>query len=157
MDEAAVVNQSGAVIPRQVEQLGRLVDELCDLGRFQSAPIVLGYASVDLEITITSAIEAAQPTIASRGHDLAVVAPLGAVIVECDAARLTQVFANLLVNAAKFTDNRGRIGVPVKRETDWVLVKVRDSGMGIVRLPTSHGQECSAGCLVRTHSSHALT
>jgi signal transduction histidine kinase len=213
MDEAAVVNQSCAVVARQVAQLGRLVDELSDLARLQSAQILLRRASVDLAATIASAVEAALPVIASRGHDLTVVAPLGATVVDGDAGRLTQVFANLLVNAAKFTDNRGRICVSVEREPDWVLVKVRDSGMGItremlprvfdpyvqvergsggaqsglglglarhlielhggtvtaysqgpgqgsefvVRLPASHGQECSAGCLARTHSYHALT
>ena len=215
MEEAAVVNQSCAVLARQVAQLGRLVDELSDLVRFQSAQILLRRPSVDLPATIASAIEAALPVIASRGHDLTVVAPVAATVVDGDAGRLTQVFANLLVNAAKFTDNRGRICVSVEREPDWVLVKVRDSGMGItremlprvfdpyvqaergcggaqgglglglalarhlielhggtvtaysegpgqgsefvVRLPAPHGQECSARCLARTHSSHALT
>jgi signal transduction histidine kinase len=64
---------------------------------------------------------------------LTVVTPPNTTIVDGDAGRLTQVFANLLVNAAKFTDNSGRICVSVEPEPDWVVVKVRDSGIGIAR------------------------
>jgi signal transduction histidine kinase len=133
MDEPPVVKQSCATLGRQVAQLARLVDDLFDLARAQSARILLNRASIDLEATITSAIEAVQPIIVARRHNLTVVMPPDATVVDGDAGRLTQVFANLLVNAAKFTDSSGRIRVSVEREPDWVLVKVRDSGIGIPR------------------------
>jgi signal transduction histidine kinase len=133
MDEPPVVKQSCATLGRQVAQLARLVDDLFDLARAQSARILLKRASIDLEATITSAIEAVQPIIVARRHNLTVVMPPDATLVDGDAGRLTQVFANLLVNAAKFTDSSGRIRVSVEREPDWVLVKVRDSGIGIPR------------------------
>jgi signal transduction histidine kinase len=133
MDEPPVVKQSCATLLRQVAQLARLVDDLFDLARAQNARIVLNRASIDLEATITSAIEAVQPIIVARRHNLTVVMPPDATVVDGDAGRLTQVFANLLVNAAKFTDSSGRIRVSVEREPDWVLVKVRDSGIGIPR------------------------
>jgi signal transduction histidine kinase len=59
--------------------------------------------------------------------------PPQAMIVEGDSGRLTQVFANLLINAAKFTHPGGHIWVEVERESAWALVKVRDSGIGISR------------------------
>jgi signal transduction histidine kinase len=133
MNEPAVVNQSCATMARQVAQLARLVDDLFDLARSQNARIPLRRASIDLEAAIASAIETAQPLIAARGHQLTVVTPPNTTIVDGDAGRLTQVFANLLVNAAKFTDNSGRICVSVEPQPDWVLVKVRDSGIGIAR------------------------
>ncbi|MDB6047105.1 MAG: luxQ 3 [Gammaproteobacteria bacterium] len=133
MDEPPVVKQSCATLGRQVAQLARLVDDLFDLARAQNARILLKRASIDLEATIASAIEAVQPIIVARRHNLTVVMPPDATVVDGDAGRLTQVFANLLVNAAKFTDSSGRIRVSVEREPDWVLVKVRDSGIGIPR------------------------
>jgi signal transduction histidine kinase len=133
MNEPAVVNQSCATLARQVAQLARLVDDLFDLARSQNARILLRRASIDLEATIASAIETAQPLIAARGHQLTLVTPPNTTMVDGDAGRLTQVFANLLVNAAKFTDNSGRICVSVEPEPAWVLVKVRDSGIGIAR------------------------
>ncbi|MDB6091906.1 MAG: luxQ 3 [Gammaproteobacteria bacterium] len=133
MDEPAIVNKSCATMARQVAQLVRLVDDLFDLARAQNAQIPLSRAAIDLEATLAAAIEAAQPMIASRGHQLTVVTPPDTTVVDGDAGRLTQVFANLLINAAKFTDDSGRICVLVERESAWVLVKVRDTGIGIAR------------------------
>jgi signal transduction histidine kinase len=133
MDEPPVVKQSCATLARQVTQLARLVDDLFDLVGVQNARILLNRTAIDLEATITAAIEAAQPLIAARRHELTVVTPPEATVVDGDAGRLTQVFANLLVNAAKFTDGSGRICVSLEREPGWALVKVRDSGIGIPR------------------------
>jgi signal transduction histidine kinase len=68
MDEPAGVNQSCATMARQVAQLMRLVDDLFDLARSQHAQILIRRAAIDLEAPIASAIEAAQPLIASRGQ-----------------------------------------------------------------------------------------
>ena len=133
MNEPAIVHQSCATLARQVAQLGRFVDDLFDLARSQNAQILLRRAAVDLEAAVATAVEAAQPIIASRGQELTVVMPAQAMIVEGDSCRLTQVFANLLVNAAKFTHPGGRIRVEVERESAWALVRVRDSGIGISR------------------------
>jgi signal transduction histidine kinase len=132
-NEPAVVGKSCATMTRQVAQLVRLVNDLLDFARSENAQFLLTRGSINLESTISSAIEEAQPIIAARGHQLTVVAPPNATIVQGDEGRLTQVFANLLINAAKFTDNSGQIAVLIEREPDWALVKVRDSGIGISR------------------------
>jgi signal transduction histidine kinase len=132
-DEPIAINKWCAMMSRQVAQLVRLVDDLLDLARFENVQLLLTRDSINLEATVASAIEAAQPIIAARGHQLTVVAPANATAVHGDKGRLTQVFANLLVNAAKFTDSKGHICVLIEREADWALVKVRDSGIGIRR------------------------
>jgi signal transduction histidine kinase len=133
MNEPPIVSQSYATLARQVGQLVRFIEDLFDLARSQNAEIPLRRASLDLETAVAAAVEAAQPMITSRGQQLTVTTPTDSTVVDGDAGRLTQVFANLLINAAKFTDKGGRIWVIVEREADWVLVKVRDSGIGIPR------------------------
>ena len=131
MDDPSIVNHACETLSRQVTQLVRLVDDLFDLARSQNAQLPLTCASFELEAAVASAVEAAQPMIESRGQCLSIVRPSAPTVLDGDAGRLTQVFANLLINASKFTDSGGRIGICVEREFDWVLVKVRDSGIGI--------------------------
>jgi signal transduction histidine kinase len=131
VEEPRLVEQSCARMARQFAQLKRLVEDLFDLARSQNAQMLLTRGNVELEAAVEAAIENAQPLIASRRHHLSVVTPSQTTVVNGDAGRLTQVFANLLVNAAKFTGEAGRICVLIEREPGWVLVKVRDSGIGI--------------------------
>jgi PAS domain S-box-containing protein len=133
LDEPQVVRQSSTMMARQLVQLVRLVDDLLDLARSQNAQIPLKRGLIDLETAVRAAVEAAQPLITSHGHHLTLALPADTMIVDGDAGRLTQVFANLLINAAKFTDDGGQIGVSIEREADWALVRVRDSGIGIRR------------------------
>ena len=67
----------------------------------------------------------------TRGHELVISAPSEAIFVHADASRLTQVFANLLNNAAKFTERGGRIELVVQRDDSHAVVSVRDNGIGI--------------------------
>jgi signal transduction histidine kinase len=131
VEEPRLVEQSCARMTRQSAQLRRLVEDLFDLARSQNAQMLLTCGKVELEAAVDAAIENAQPLIASRRHHLSVVTPPQTTVVNGDCGRLTQVFANLLVNAAKFTDEAGRISVLIEREPDWAVVKVRDSGIGI--------------------------
>jgi PAS domain S-box-containing protein len=133
MDEPQVVRQSSTMMARQLTQLVRLVDDLLDLARAQNAQIPLKLGLLDLETAVRAAVEAAQPLITSHGHQLTVSIPANTMMVDGDAGRLTQVFANLLINAAKFTHNGGQICVSIERDADWALVRVRDSGIGIRR------------------------
>src|SRR6185369_8895549 len=92
-----------ALAERQVQQLTRLVDDLMDLSRVAQGKVELHKARIDLAATITRAVEATRPVLDRRGHHLAVAFPPGPVWIEGDAARLEQVFVNLLTNAAKYT------------------------------------------------------
>jgi signal transduction histidine kinase len=133
IDEPQVVRQSSTMMGRQLAQLVRLVDDLLDLARSQNAQIALKRGVLELETAVRAAVEAAQPLITAHGHHLTLALPADTMMVDGDAGRLTQVFANLLVNAAKFTENGGRISISIERDADWALVRVRDSGIGIRR------------------------
>jgi PAS domain S-box-containing protein len=133
IDEPQVVRQSSTMMGRQLAQLVRLVDDLLDLARSQNAQIPLKRGVLEIETAVRAAVEAAQPLITAHGHHLTLALPADTMMVDGDAGRLTQVFANLLVNAAKFTENGGQIGISIERDADWALVRVRDSGMGIRR------------------------
>ena len=131
LDEPTIVSQSCALLARQFTQLARFIDDLFELARSQNAQIRLKRTAVDLRATVQAAVEAAQPIIAARGQRLTVVVPEQSTLVNGDDGRLAQVFINLLINAAKFTDQGGWIGISVGTESDWALVRVRDTGVGI--------------------------
>lgn len=125
------VRWAGDVIERQVRQLSRLVDDLLDVARINSGKINLHMDTVDLRGVIGAAIEETRPGIDGREHELTVELPPTPLLLYGDAARLTQVVANLLSNAAKFTPSPGRIWVTAQRQGEEALVEVRDSGIGI--------------------------
>ncbi|HEV8581397.1 MAG TPA: ATP-binding protein [Thermoanaerobaculia bacterium] len=130
-DNAAIVEQARAMIERQVEQMVRLVDDLLDVSRVTRNQLKLRTEPVDLAAAVRGAIEASGPLIKEMGHELEVSLPEEPVCMEADAVRLTQVFLNLLNNAAKYTPRGGRIWLTIEPEGDGVVVRVRDTGVGI--------------------------
>jgi PAS domain S-box-containing protein len=125
------VQRAREVIDRQVTQLTRLVDDLLDVSRIRGGKIRLERKPVDLASVIAFAVETARPLIEERNQQLKLDVPAEPMVVEGDAARLSQVIANLLNNAAKFTPRRGFIWVEVQRGQGEVEIAVRDSGVGI--------------------------
>jgi signal transduction histidine kinase len=119
------------VIDRQVQHLIRLVDDLLDVSRITRGKIRLQTEPVDVAVVVARAVETSRPLIDARRHELAVNLPGEPVCVQADAIRLSQVLSNLLNNAAKFTDEGGRIGLAVAREGGEVVLRVTDSGAGI--------------------------
>jgi len=119
------------VIDRQVHQMSRLVDDLLDVSRITRGKIQLQKERVELAAVVNSAVEASRPLIDKGRHEFTVTMPSQPVHVEADLTRLSQVFLNLLNNAAKYTERGGRIGLTVEREGDQVLVRVKDTGIGI--------------------------
>jgi signal transduction histidine kinase/FixJ family two-component response regulator len=119
------------VIGRQLLQLTRLVDDLLDVSRITRGHITLSLEPVDIATVVERAIETAQPLIAEHGHELTVETPDDALEVNCDLTRTTQALANLLSNAAKYTDRGGRITLQVGREGGSVAVRVSDTGIGM--------------------------
>lgn len=119
------------VMSRQTRQLVRLIDDLMDVSRITRGKITLRRRRVDLNIAVKGAVEAAQPLVAAFEHRLSANLCDQPIIVDADAARLTQIFSNLLNNAAKYTDRGGEISVTVERRGDHGAVSVRDNGIGI--------------------------
>jgi signal transduction histidine kinase/CheY-like chemotaxis protein len=120
------------VIDRQVGQLSRLVDDLLDVSRITRGKIELKLESVDLERVVSTAVETCQPLIESLKHQLEIRLAPEPLWVHGDFARLTQVIANLLNNAAKYTEPGGRIALELDRHGAEAHVRVRDSGIGIL-------------------------
>lgn len=122
------------IIERQLRQMVHLVDDLLDVSRISQGKVELRREHVDLVSAIQAAVETSRPLIAAGQHELAVRLPApGALIVDADLTRLTQIIANLMNNAAKYTPERGRINVSAEREGEQAVIRVRDSGIGIPR------------------------
>jgi PAS domain S-box-containing protein len=119
------------MLDRQVNHLVRLVDDLMEASRISRGQLDLRREVLELSQVLLTAVETSRPLIDRAGHQLAVSMPGHPMPVDGDAVRLAQVFANLLNNAAKFTDEGGRIELVAGIEQRSVLVSVRDSGVGI--------------------------
>jgi CheY-like chemotaxis protein/two-component sensor histidine kinase len=122
---------SRAVIDRQVQHLTRLVDDLLDISRITRNKLVLRRSPIELTEVITAAVESSRPLIEQSGHALTVSLAPEPVFIDGDAVRLTQVFQNLLNNAAKYTERGGRMSLVAERHGDGVVVRVKDTGVGI--------------------------
>jgi PAS domain S-box-containing protein len=120
-----------AIIERQVGHMTRLVDDLLDVSRITRGVIELRKQPVDLEQVVQTAVETSRPHVESGRRHLSVVTPGEPMVVHGDPTRLVQIVANLLNNAAKFTDEGGHIWLTLAREGDRARVSVRDDGMGI--------------------------
>jgi PAS domain S-box-containing protein len=122
---------SRAVIDRQVQHLTRLVDDLLDISRITRNKLVLRRSPIELADVIAGAVESTRPLLEQCGHELTVSLPPEPVCVDGDGVRLTQVFQNLLNNAAKYTERGGRVSLTAERQDDAVVVRVKDTGVGI--------------------------
>ncbi|MES2524983.1 MAG: ATP-binding protein [Gemmatimonadota bacterium] len=125
------VRRAYDIIDRQVSQMSRLVDDLLDLSRITRGQIVLQRRQVDLATVLRAALETSDPAISAGHHTVSVALPDTPVMLNGDVTRLAQVFSNLLNNAAKYTDNGGRIEVSAVQRGGFVEVCVKDNGIGI--------------------------
>lgn len=119
------------VIERQATHMARLLDDLLDVSRITRGSLELRLTRTELDSVVSAAIEAARPLISARGHTLMVDLPQNPVRLEADPVRVTQIFSNLLTNAAKYTGPGGHILLAAREEADAVSVTVRDDGIGI--------------------------
>lgn len=126
-DEAVVERQ---VIRRQVSHMVRLVDDLLDVSRITSGRIELRREPLELQAVLQRAVELATPLIQEKKHELSVALATG-LRMSGDQERLVQVFANLITNAAKYTDVGGHIAIDGRGEGDAIVVRVRDDGVGL--------------------------
>jgi PAS domain S-box-containing protein len=119
------------IIERQVTHMSCLLDDLLDVSRITRNSLELKKNPTELTLVVGSAIETARPMLDTKRHTLSVDLPKRAVRLEADAVRLAQVFSNLLINAAKYTDPGGHIQLRAVREGNEIVVAVRDNGIGI--------------------------
>lgn len=122
-----------AIIERQVGQLTRLVDDLLDMARISRGSIELRHEIVSVQEVITGTAEAVRARIESRRHDLELALPEAPLLVRGDPVRLEQALANLMDNAARYTEPGGRITVRAKRRAGEISVSVEDTGAGLTR------------------------
>ena len=127
----AMAERSREVMERQLRQMVRLVDDLLDVSRITTGKLMVRRSPVQLQQVIRSAVELAEPFSKSRGHTLEVDLPAEPVWLEADATRLSQVFSNLLNNAAKYTNAGGAIRLDARGVGNSVAVRVIDNGIGL--------------------------
>ena len=119
------------MMARQVSHLVRLVDDLLEVSRITSGKIELRKQPVELQAVVRRAIETSQPLIEAERHQLVERLSAAPLILNGDPVRLTQVFANILNNSAKYTPPQGRIEISTRREGGDAVISVRDNGLGI--------------------------
>jgi signal transduction histidine kinase len=129
-DDGATARQLD-VMGRQLQQLTRLVDDLLDVSRVSRGLVELRRERVALEDILDDAVEAVRPLIESRAHVLQRPDMPAGLVVNGDRVRLTQVFANLLANAARYTPAGGRIAISVILDGTRASIVVKDNGVGI--------------------------
>ena len=130
-DDPQTVAQSCAIMERQLAQMVRLVDDLLDLSRITRSRLELRRERAELSAILTSAIETSRPLIEESRHELVVSLPDRPVYLDADVTRLAQVFSNLLNNGAKYTPPGGKIWLAAQVEAGQIVVRVRDTGIGI--------------------------
>jgi signal transduction histidine kinase len=129
--DQAKLTDSRAVIERQVAQLVHLVDDLLDVSRVSRGKLELRRRRVLLPDVLRAAVETSQPAIDAYQHTLQIRQPDDPVWLDADVTRLAQVFSNLLNNSAKYMEPGGTIVVEASADAEFVVVAVRDTGIGI--------------------------
>lgn len=119
------------MIDRQVKHLARLVDDLLDVSRITRGKIELKRQRIDAARPIRQAAEMVRPMIEERRHELSLQLPDQPLPLDADATRIEQVFQNLLMNAAKYTEAGGRIEIRGEVDQGQLVVHVTDTGIGM--------------------------
>jgi signal transduction histidine kinase len=119
------------LIERQVGHMTRLVEDLLDMSRVRSGQLRLQCQQIDLRVLAAHAAQTVEFTMEQRHHRMTTSFPDAPVWLQADPARLEQVFVNLLLNAAKYTDAGGNVELFVEQEEVEAIVRIRDSGIGI--------------------------
>jgi two-component system, sensor histidine kinase len=129
--DAPVANDAREMMERQLRQMVRLVDDLLDVSRITTGKLTLKAEVVALHDVVRSAIDTAKPLLDMRQHALTVALPAEPIHVKADPTRLSQVFSNLLNNAANYTQPGGRVELRARAGERDVTVSIRDNGIGI--------------------------
>jgi signal transduction histidine kinase/ActR/RegA family two-component response regulator len=120
-----------AMMGRQVDHLVRLVDDLLEMSRISRGTFELRRERLELSAVVRHALETSGPLLQEAGHRLVVSLPEEPLWVDGDPVRLSQILANLLNNAARYTESGGEVHVTARREDGAAVIGVRDNGIGI--------------------------
>ena len=131
--ERSDLERTCATICRQVQHMAALLDDLMDVSRVTRGVLIIKKQYVELSPILDAALETARPLIDSKQHRLTLESPMSPISLEADPLRLTQVIANLLTNAAKYTDPKGHIHVRAQLVGTQVVISVKDSGIGLAQ------------------------
>jgi signal transduction histidine kinase len=127
---SGVIESARILIERQVGQMSRLIEDLLDGSRV-AGPGSLQRQRIDLRVLVRQVIEGIELDFGRRGHRLTVNLPDYPVWLDADPGRLEQVFSNLLMNAAKYSHDRGDITLTMERRSEYASVRISDVGIGI--------------------------
>jgi signal transduction histidine kinase/DNA-binding response OmpR family regulator len=119
------------IVRKQASLMKRLVDDLLDVSRIASGRIQLQKMEVEARDIVHRVVEAVQPLFDARRHTLEVSVPPEPIYLSADPFRLEQILSNLLVNAAKYTDPGGKVWIETAAEDQSVVLRVKDTGIGI--------------------------
>ncbi|HEY6066306.1 MAG TPA: PAS domain S-box protein [Thermoanaerobaculia bacterium] len=128
---AQTLGQAGQIAERQLRNMARLLDDLLDVSRIREGTVELRKEKVDVAKLIRASADAARPFMDERSHEFVVEDPGPGIWVEGDHVRLEQVIGNLLNNAAKYTDPGGEIRLSAQKTDGDVVIRVKDTGIGI--------------------------
>jgi PAS domain S-box-containing protein len=115
----------------QLGRVVRMIDDLLDVSRISRSTILLRREAVRIDAVIERSIEVIRPLIEEHHHEIVVSIPDEGLWLEADPVRLEQVLVNLLTNAAKYTNDGGHISITSQRNRGWLIIQIRDDGIGI--------------------------
>ena len=130
-EDTALIERTRRMMDMQLSQMVRLIDDLLDVSRINNDRMDLNKEVTTLDKVIRQAVETSQPLLDALQHNLTIDLPSHEVVLEADVVRLTQVFANLLNNSAKYTPRGGRISIEGRHRGTEVSVSITDNGIGI--------------------------
>jgi PAS domain S-box-containing protein len=121
------------IIDRQLSHVTHLVDDLLDIGRLTTGKVKLHKERVRVSDVVARSVETVRPLVETRRHNLSVQSPDYPIYVDGDPTRLSQILQNLLINAAKYTPEGGRIDLKTEAADGFVVLSVTDNGRGIAQ------------------------
>ena len=129
--DAAITKRAHGILNRQLSQMVRLVDDLLDVSRVTSGKLAVRKQPVELATIVQNAVDTAKPLFDERRHSLDLNLPAQPVYLHADPVRLSQVFSNLLNNAAKYSEPAGVVRLSASVAGSSVRVRIEDRGIGI--------------------------
>ncbi|HTM70075.1 MAG TPA: response regulator [Luteimonas sp.] len=130
-DASAAADPLQGLMERQLALLVRIIDDLLDVARITQGKLELRRMPTTVREVLDSAIETTHPLLRHGRHELRIDLPDDTLVVDGDAARLSQVFANLLNNAAKYSDQGSPIAIAARADDATIEIVVRDHGIGL--------------------------